>query len=154
MAHPREVEQFLHAEIPLTRAMQVRVLQDEKGACVVEAPVAANSNHLRTAFGGSINAVATLAGYAFLWNELRASVHVVIRDSTIRFRRPVREVIRAVCAPPEPAAWQSFRDALAAQGKASIALSVRVEEAEALAAEFTGTFVALRRDRPVPNSAR
>ncbi|MEY2577213.1 MAG: hypothetical protein QOI49_37, partial [Verrucomicrobiota bacterium] len=43
--------------------MGVRVVANDESGFVIEAPVAFNSNHLRTAFGGSINAVATLAAY-------------------------------------------------------------------------------------------
>ena len=51
--------------------MGVRVVAHDENGFIVEAPVALNSNHLRTAFGGSINAVATLAAYGLLWLELR-----------------------------------------------------------------------------------
>jgi thioesterase domain-containing protein len=59
----RAAEKFLHEQIPITRAMGLRVVANDGNGFVVEAPVALNSNHLRTAFGGSINAVATLAAY-------------------------------------------------------------------------------------------
>jgi thioesterase domain-containing protein len=130
----REAEEFFHEKIPLTRAMAVRVLSHARDSFAVEAPVAVNHNHLHTAFGGSINAVATLAAYAFLWLELRDStVEIVVAESAIRFRAPVRETILA-----------SFQAALSAKGKARITLHVRVEENNVVAAEFTGTFVALR----------
>src|SRR2546423_4037907 len=96
------VEQFLHEQIPITRAMGLRVVGNDENGFTVEAPVALNSNHLRTAFGGSINAVATLAGYGFLWMELNdAAAHVVVAESSIKFLRPVRETIRATCLRPD-----------------------------------------------------
>ncbi len=58
----REAENYFHDQIPLTRAMGLRVVACDQNQFVVEAPVSLNSNHLQTAFGGSINAVATLAG--------------------------------------------------------------------------------------------
>ena len=80
---------------------------------VIEAPVALNSNHLRTAFGGSINAVATLAAYGLLWLGMRdPAVHVVVAESRIRFLRPVRETIRAICPRPSPDEWAAFRNAV------------------------------------------
>ena len=136
-------EQFLHEQIPLTRAMGLRIAANDANGFTVEAPVALNSNHLRTAFGGSINAVATLAAYGLLWVELRApGVHVVVAEGSIRFLRPVREMIRAVCARPSPNEWQAFRTEFESAGKARIKLSVKVVEAEQIAAEFEGTFVA------------
>lgn len=144
--HLDEAEKFLHQKIPLTRAMGVRVIaQDEKGF-VVEAPVALNSNHLQTAFGGSINAVATLAGYGLLWMEIRDQpIDVVIRESSIRFFHPIRTMIRATCLPPVAAALAAFHETLRAQGKARLTLRVQVTEDGRVAAELEGIFVALRR---------
>src|SRR4051812_46242879 len=100
----RGAEKFLRERIPLTRAMGLCITRADAPGLTVEAPVALNSNHLETAFGGSINAVATLAGYVLLWLELKEeAVDVVIRESSIRFFSPVRKTIRAICAPPNPA---------------------------------------------------
>ena len=138
-----EAEKFFHEQIPITRAMGLRVVANDENGFVVEAPVALNSNHLRTAFGGSINAVATLAAYGFLWVELNeAAVHVVVAQSSIRFLRPIRETIRAVCLRPTADALEAFRAQFAAKRKARIALRVNVIEAGEIAAEFEGQFVA------------
>ena len=142
----RSAEEFLHARIPLTRAMGLRVVAHDDAGFTVEAPVALNSNHLNTAFGGSINAVATLAAYGLLWLELRDEpADVVIRESSIRFRRPIRETIRAFCARPAPAELATFISELRTKGKARIALRVQVQENGALAAELQATFVAVRK---------
>src|SRR6476660_5354806 len=107
----RAAEKFLHEQIPITRAMGLRVTAGDESGFVIEAPVALNSNHLRTAFGGSINAVATLAAYGFLWLELNdAAAHVVVAESSIRFLRPVREAIRAVCRRPTDSELEIFRN--------------------------------------------
>jgi thioesterase domain-containing protein len=139
----RAAEKFLHEQIPITRAMGLRVVANDENGFVVEAPVALNSNHLRTAFGGSINAVATLAAYGFLWLELNeAAAHVVVAESSIRFLRPVRETIRALCLRPAAEDLEVFRAQFAAKQKARIALRVNVIESGETAAEFEGTFVA------------
>ena len=144
----RTAEEFFHAKIPLTRAMGVRVVSDDAREFVVSAPVALNYNHLHTAFGGSINAVATLAGYGMLWMELRdTAAHVVVAESAMRFLSPIRETIRAVCVKPDPQELGAFRSTLSAKGKAKIALRVRVEEHGSVAAEFQATFVALSQGR-------
>jgi thioesterase domain-containing protein len=138
----RQAEEYFHQQIPITRAMGVRVVAHDENGLVVEAPVALNSNHLRTAFGGSINAVATLAAYGLLWVELNEpSLHVVVAESSIRFLRPVRETIRAICRRPDREVWKAFRVRLAEKGKARITLRVKVVEAAQTAAEFEGTFV-------------
>lgn len=140
---PDEVECFLKEKIPLTRAMGVRVMEIKP--VTVEAPVAQNLNHLQTAFGGSINAVATLAAYAFLWLELHdPSAYVVVSESSIKFRRPVVENIRAICLLPDDAELSAWKLALAANGRARIRLQVLVKENGETAAEFEGEFVAIR----------
>lgn len=139
----RAAEKYFHEQIPITRAMGVRVVANDENGFAIEAPVALNSNHLRTAFGGSINAVATLAAYGFLWLELDdATAHVVVAESSIRFLRPVRETIRAICLRPNRDELMAFRDQFAAKRKARIALRVKVTEGGETAAEFDGSFVA------------
>lgn len=138
-----DAEEYFHQQIPITRAMGVRVVAHDENGFVVEAPVALNSNHLGTGFGGSINAVATLAAYGLVWVELRDQrVHVVVAQSSIRFLRPVREAIRAICARPDRDEWAAFRARFAEKGKARITLRVNVVEADQTAAEFEGAFVA------------
>jgi thioesterase domain-containing protein len=139
----RAAEKFLHEQIPITRAMGLRIVGQEENGFTVEAPVALNSNHLRTAFGGSINAVATLAAYGFLWLELNdAAAHVVVAESWIRFRRPVREKIRATCLRPPAGDFEMFAVHFREKRKARITLRVNVAEAGEMAAEFEGIFVA------------
>jgi thioesterase domain-containing protein len=140
----QQAEQFFHERIPLTRTMGVRVVSYDERGLTLEAPVALNYNHLQTAFGGSINAIATLAGYGLLWLELRdTATHVVVAESTIRFLRPIRQTIRATCASPPRHELDSLRETLRAKGKARIKLAVVVEENGAPAAQFNGTFVAV-----------
>ena len=138
-----DAEEYFHQQIPITRAMGVRVVDHDEGEFVVEASVTLNSNHLGTGFGGTINAVATLAAYGLVWVELRDTrVHVVVAESSIRFLRPVHETIRAICRRPDRDQWAAFQARFAEKGKARITLSVKVVEAGQTAAEFEGTFVA------------
>jgi thioesterase domain-containing protein len=138
-----DAEKYFHEQIPITRAMGVRVVAHDENGFILEAPVALNSNHLHTAFGGSINAVATLAAYGLLWLELRElSVHVVVAESSIRFLRPVRETIHAICQRPNPDEWAAFQTRFAEKGKAHLTLRTSVVEEGKTAAEFEGVFVA------------
>lgn len=136
-------EEFLHREIPLTREMDVRVVSHGSGFAV-EAPVASNRNHLHTAFGGSINSVATVAAYVFLWLRLRERLpRIVIAESNIRFLHPVIETIAASCATPTEDQLTAFDLGLRSKGKGRLTLEVQVHDGSVLAAEFSGTFVAV-----------
>lgn len=139
-----EIERFLHEKIPITRAMGVRVASYDGHTLVLEAPLELNHNHLGTAFGGSLSSVATLAGYALLWLELRErECHVVVRESTLSFRRPVRGDIRAKCSRPDDEAMAKFKDDLSRKGKAAMPLAVTIEDSGVVAVEFFGKFVAV-----------
>jgi thioesterase domain-containing protein len=141
----RRIERLLHEKIPITRAMGVAVESYDGGQLVITAPLAANHNHLGTAFGGSLSAIATLAGYALIWLELDdIDAHVVIRSSTIKYLRPVRESIRAICRRPDGTVLRAFKEDFAASGKARIQLPVTIEEDRQAAVEFEGTYFALR----------
>lgn len=138
-------ERFLHEQIPLTRAMGVKVESHDARGLVLGAPLEANHNHLGTAFGGSLAALATLAGYALLWLELgNRDAHLVIRRSELDYRHPVTGPLRAICRKPPEAELAAFRAAFAKAGKARIRLGVTVEEAGRVCMAFEGTFVAIR----------
>jgi thioesterase domain-containing protein len=139
-----EVEAFLHRQIPITVAMGVRLISYDGEALVLTAPLALNHNHLGTAFAGSLNALATLAGYAFLWLELRERpCHVVLRDSKISFRRPVMQDPQAICRRPDAAMLAAFHEEFAQKGKARLALRTTIEEHGVTVVIFSGTFVAV-----------
>lgn len=139
----RETEDFFHEQIPITRAMGIRVEAYDGQQLVLTAPLAPNHNHLGTAFGGSLATVATLAGYGLVWLELGdRTAHVVVRQSEISYRRPVRGEIRAVCRRPTEATITAFKTAFARKGKGRIRLEVTVEEDGFAAVEFSGTFIA------------
>ncbi len=143
---PRGLEAFLHEKIPLTRALGLHVV--ESGArLVLEAPLAANVNHLGTAFGGSLHALPTLACYAAVWTLLREAGldgHVVVKRSAAQYRQPVKTTLRAVCVRPAPAVVAEFLADLRRHNKARMELTAIVEGADGKpAVEFSGTFVAL-----------
>ncbi len=141
----RETEQFLHDQIPLTRAMGTRLESYDDGGLVLTAPLAPNHNHLGTAFGGSLAALATLAGYTLLWLELGdRTCHIVIQESHLRYRAPVRGELRAVVPRISPPELATFRRHLEQSGKARLSLTIEVISEDTVCVEFTGTFVALR----------
>lgn len=140
----RETEEFLHQQIPLTRAMGVLVRSWDGVELRLAAPLEPNHNHLGTAFGGSLSALVTLAGYSLLWLLLgHREAHIVIRESSIRYRRPVRGELLGICRHPGEAAWEAFHSQFLQTGKASLSLHAEVVEASQVCVEFAGDFVAL-----------
>jgi thioesterase domain-containing protein len=141
----RDTERFLHEQIPLTLAMGVRLESYDGAQLVVTAPLEPNHNHLGTAFGGSLSALTTLTGYAMLWLQLGdRNAHIVIRESTLRYKRPVRGILRAVCERPDEASLAAFKTTFESTGKAHLKLQVQVIHADQVCVMFEGDFVALR----------
>lgn len=141
----RKTEKYFHEKIPLTLAMGVKVEDYDRERLVLTAPLEANHNHLGTAFGGSLSALATMAGYGLLWLELdNHEAHVVVQRGTTDYLYPVRGEIRAVCRQPEESRLAEFKARFQKTGKARIDLKVTVEEEGRVCVAFEGTFVALR----------
>jgi thioesterase domain-containing protein len=141
----RETERFFQEQIPITRSMGIQVESYDSERLVLTAPLENNHNHLGTAFGGSLSAIATLAGYGLLWLELGdRSAHIVIRDSSIRYFHPVREGIRAICLRPEQSEIVTFKTRFNQTGKARLPVEVVIEEGGRTCVSFQGTYVAIR----------
>jgi thioesterase domain-containing protein len=140
-----DLEAYLHEKIPLTRAMGVEVAECDDTHLVLTAPLAPNRNHLQTAFGGSLQTLAILSGYGLLWRLLdNPEAHLVIRESSIRYERPVKGDLRAVCAAPSLAEFTRFQSEFARKRKARITLEAVIDEDGEVAVRFRGVFVALR----------
>ena len=52
---PAALESYLHEHIPITRAMQVRVVEIGPEHARLTAPLAPNINHRETVFGGGLS---------------------------------------------------------------------------------------------------
>ena len=145
MSPAQQIQELLHGQIPITRAMGVEVEDYDGERLILSAPLEANVNHLGTAFGGSLHALAVLSGYGLLWLELKdTECHIVIRKSTISYERPVRGEIRAICVRPHSDVLEEVKRSFLQKGKARIALSATIEDQGETAVRFEGIFVAMR----------
>lgn len=147
---PASLSQVLSAELPITQSLGIGVLTAESGRVVLTLPLLANRNHKGTVFAGSLNAVATLAGWGLLWVELQhrgIDAHVVIQDATIRYLEPAHGDVRATCTGVDPAEMDRAMAILARRGRARVTLSVEVHDADQrLVATLTGRYVIHRRE--------
>jgi thioesterase domain-containing protein len=149
MMTPADVERYLHDHIPLSAAMGVRVVACERNGVTLTAPLAPNINHRATAFGGSISAVAILAGWAWLHVALRengVTPRLVIQRNAVEYLAPVGGDFEARCDGLTAAAFDQFAQSLRRIGKARATLAATVIFEGKTAAMFEGDYVALRRD--------
>ena len=148
------LEAYFRKEIPLSRGLGARVSRLDGNGLELSAPLAPNLNHKRTAFGGSLYALGTLAAWGaarLLLERAGLKAHVVIQAGSMTYFRPVQGDFLARCDFPPPAAWVRFSQALERKGKGR--LSLRCELCPALppasaaasgpAAVFEGVFVAM-----------
>ena len=95
-----ELERTWHEEIPISKAMGVRVADFANDQLVVRAELEPNINVHGTAFAGSLYAIAALCGWGMTWLQLksrRIDGSIVIADGRIHYDRPVKEPIVAAC---------------------------------------------------------
>ena len=140
------MEAYLREHIPLSAAMGCRVLRASREEVLLEAPLTPNLNHRDTAFGGSLSALAILAGWAMVHFRLRGEglhVRTVIQESSVRYNAPVHGAFRARCGEPSPRAWERFVRAVRRRGKGRIQVSVQLTSGGEPVADYSGTYVAL-----------
>jgi thioesterase domain-containing protein len=139
--------------IPLAKAMGVGVEVSDDRALVLTAPKEQNKNSLNTAFGGSLVALATLAGYGVVWELMvdekkseteKAVWHIVVKESRAAYRRPVLGDLRAICERPAQAAISEFKEALARYGKAKLKLRASIIENGNVAVDVQAAYVVSR----------
>jgi thioesterase domain-containing protein len=143
-----------HRHIPLAAAMEVSIARLDAGALELAAPLGPNANHMGTAFGGALQALATLAGWGASMIIAGADFdgHMVIGDSRMRFLAPVPGPLHARCPLPPVFRQRAFRSRIADRGRARLDLEVIIADhpGEREQARFEGRFVALAaRHEPV-----
>jgi thioesterase domain-containing protein len=141
----RALRTKLRRDMPITEALGLRVVGREGTGLVLSSPLAPNINHKGTAFAGSLNATATLAGWGTIWLVLREHgirSHVVIQDSTVHYFRPVTGDFTARCKAPSAHAVERLVKAVTSKGRGRIELDVTIADASGDAVRFRGRFVA------------
>lgn len=142
----RELEQFLHEHIPLSKAMGIEVQETDTEHVVLSAPLIPNINHHSTVFGGSASAVAILAAWALLYVRLRqAGIHgrLVILKNTMVYKRPIADKFVASSSMGDPSAWTKFQEVFRRKQRARISIKVTIECNGEKVGEMNGEFVAL-----------
>lgn len=144
------LEKFLHEQIPISKAMGVKILSADKTKVEVFGPLEANRNHLGTAFGGSLNALLVLAGYSWIFNALETEghhCHILLKTGHTEYFHPVETDIKAVCLKPDQDLMDDFVRLYERKGLARINLISEISSQEGVACRFTGEFVAQRAQR-------
>jgi thioesterase domain-containing protein len=154
---PEALERYLNEHIPLSRALGVRVTAAGADGVELGAPLEPNLNHQRTAFGGSLSAVAILAAWSWLRIRLGDTVaggSIVIQSHSMEYLTPVTTPFTAICRAPGGERWAAFERTMQRRGRARIELDAEILAGAELAGQFRGQFVAFAADRAPEGGGR
>ncbi|MEO6874138.1 MAG: YiiD C-terminal domain-containing protein [Opitutaceae bacterium] len=142
-----EVEAYLHGNIPLSAAMDVRVIACAADGVILRAPLAPNINPHSMVFGGSTSAVAILSAWTWLNFALQSAGHasrLVIQRSAVDYTAPITGEFEARCAGLVVGQFEEFIRTLDRYSKARATLSAELTCNGEMVATFTGDYVAAR----------
>lgn len=144
---PADLERHIRETIPLARAMDLHVGDYDGYRLALYAPLAPNVNDKGCAFGGSMSAMLTLAGWGLInlkLAEASMDAEIYVQDASIVFLAPLwDQVVAEAYAPDNP--WSDFIDTLRRKGKARITIEAEIAGAEggATAARQSARYVAM-----------
>jgi len=140
---PAELQDYLRTRIPLAEAMGVEVRSLGDAGVELFAPLAPNTNHRDTVFGGSASAVAILAAWSALHVRMGSAGlagRIVIHSNTMQYERPIVAGFTATATPPASDEWRKLAATLArgrmARARVTTTLFCRHEEVGRLEAQF------------------
>jgi thioesterase domain-containing protein len=145
--HLFELQHILYQEIPITKHFNLTVGSYDERCLRLDAPLAENINHTGTAFGGSLNALLTLAGWGIVWfimREHRLQGEIVIQDSSCNYQRPVTHDFSAYCNKPDASQIIRFEHMLRTHNRARLELDATIFCEDKVAVSFHGRYVVNR----------
>jgi len=145
-----EVEEYLHLHIPISREMGVTVREVSDEGIRLMAPLAPNINHRSGVFGGSVSALAILAGWTLVHVGMRASgltSPIVIQRNSVEYLRPITGDFEAFCPAPDERRWTRLMESLQKRNRGRITLEVELEAEGERVGTFSGAYVVLQPER-------
>lgn len=135
------------SHIPLTQAIGVKVSAAEPAAVRLQAPLGPNINDKGTAFGGSIAAVMTLAGWGLVWLHLQRqamAADLVIHKQESEFLKPLHDDLDIHARLAEPNALEEVDRRYQRGRRARVDLLIEaVDSKGAPVARMTARYVVL-----------
>ncbi len=141
-----DLQNLLHKEIPITKALAIEVLDLELERIIIKAPFQQNKNIHNTAFAGSIYTTATLAGWSLVTNFLESNNlkgSVVLAKGEIKYLKPITGDIIARTTLGSEQALVKFNKQLESKGRARLSLIIDVIEDEQIKAQLKGNFAVI-----------
>lgn len=144
---PRILEAYLRRHIPLSSAMDLRVIRSDEDGVILRAPLEPNINHHESVFGGSASALAILSAWSLVHLRLREHEQkrsrIFIQKMSQSFDLPIPGEVTARSFLTDPDRWPWFIRTLERRGRARIMVSAHLEHDGTVAGRFEGAFAAL-----------
>lgn len=140
------VQTYLYEQIPLSKAIAVRVVEVTNNSVILTAPLQPNINHRSTVFGGSASALAILSAWTLINFRLESEgiqSRLVIQKNTMNYDKPITDRFEAVCSLCDEETWKKFIKVLQKKHKSRITVNCLLQCNEQQVGEFSGVFVAL-----------
>ncbi len=141
------IQSYLHQHIPLSRAMEVSVVEANPDGVVLHAPLAPNINHRESVFGGSASSVAILAAWTLVHFRLQSegfNCRVLMQRNAMEYDEPILADFDAHCSLEKPQTWQRFIKVLKRKGRSRIIVQASLDCAGVRVGMLEGAFVAIR----------
>lgn len=140
------LDAFIAEHLPLAHAARLRLARVDADGLALSAPLACNSNHHGTAFGGSLYVAGLAAawGLVHLLQQLAGlnDAALVVGEARARYLRPVTQDFEAVATLPSPSAFSGFAQALRSGQKGELNVTARVFQSGKPAFELGCNFAA------------
>ncbi|MDO8989900.1 MAG: YiiD C-terminal domain-containing protein [Sideroxyarcus sp.] len=143
---PQALQDYFHEHIPLSKAMAVEVETATPLVVRLKAPLAPNTNHHGTVFGGSAAAVAVLSAWGLLhvaMLDANIEADLVVQKSGMSYELPITGEFTAEAVSPAPEKWQRFLAMLVKYKRARISIAAVLNCEGRKTGEFEGDFVAV-----------
>lgn len=142
-----ELQNFLQEQIPITKAMAFNVEEFTKSKVAISAKLKPNINDKGTVFGGSINALMTICGWALTFKniqEVDKNAQVVIKQSNIKYFLPVEDDFTAQCELIDEECRNNFIENYKKHKKGRLKLKITIFNKDKLLVQYEGEYVALK----------
>ena len=141
----KELENKLHTQIPLTKLMELKIINYDEEQLKTTAPLSININDKGTAFGGSLATITIISSWSLCWlisQELGfQSDNIVIIKNEHSYKKPVTKDIICVTKKPSIQEIEILKNKLLTKKSASIKIESQIIENGEICVDFTGYYV-------------
>lgn len=140
----KEFEAYLNEQLQVSDEMKVRVEEFNSWKVRLGVKIEPNTNHFPIAFGGNINHIMTICGWALVINmihNLDPEANLFIQKSSIENIKPVNTNFTAECEMINKEKRDRFLKTYQRLGKARLEIKVLIKDEQDIAARFRGLYV-------------